>query len=1144
MRAFILPLRLALAVFGTVALTKLMPGVVRAEDIGCPSFPPPVVQRAEVPAAGSCQATSGEYDHLLMPIHEERDLERWLEHSLAQDKSQTASQSRTSFTYPEPISGYQDALGCWEHQVSGTQSPEHPDLAGAKDEDESAQILEEVPEEDYYTYEYWEFTGSQGQSFASSGGAELECSADDYPVPVIEEDPQPAWENEFSSSPEAAREDWAMLEDPCEFEMGSAQEEDLCRQEEASLEEWDTHETGEADSWYEEEEEEYEAWDFEEAMKDGVGPAEDFAEETSTDLPELDAAIIEETGGVVLLEEPADSWRWYDFRNTDSELTQSAVSPGVEASCDEVQRLTESTSLPNGHFSDSVSDPLPEVYDPWCYYAYGVHEITENLEISRPTEEETSSLAFAEYPEREDAHDQSATDEGAMVYGASEEIADPTPFGQSPVNPEWTTSPVFDWDTSLEFQSTSQEPGAETEQASEGNSGGTMTASEANSEFESSWEFSGEPWIYRSPWEYPGPTSEESSGAVESEPVYTDSDSAVREELFEATMAEEAGSKYYYHYGWYEEQAEIFEKPGEQGLGETTVTDEFGNLTPETLDSPNGMGDLLGEIPEEEETLTLEEQEEEEVTNILSVSPSEANFQPEQSESEYSYEYEYWPYREDESSSNFDRYSFPSTQGESPEAVEDFAGDQGLVEDDLYWYHDSLEEQSLGGETTQESTPAADWRTSSEEFSPADVLPNPEEISPSIALENVPDSPVFVPEETVGEVFEEGGYPVWPTEDPIDVGRDIRGDLELECDTLEADEYHTLEADLYPDDSGETQEIPAEADMDWYGFEGEETFRELQSSAPADSKLDLSSGKESEDLGASSEQAETEDLFWSESSWQIAALREQYGRAMGLYPAANSEATPSGFAQQGKMSSEPLTEQFASEDEGLCRSGISLFAEHPADLLNSSDWEILQYLNSLQGDDLGAAAACLDEYLNTMGWHVYELTYRVEAARGISRIALARDLVAVSLLLATCRLVEKGELGIEEAGRVLEQSLQRVPEAWSAAIENLGRAEGDVTVQVHESPEASYPEPEGTGYEADPARGEESAPAECGQSAPTAVPVLEALKLSLKALGDSLSPVGRGMTYGVRTLVGVGMDLVSGNQDPGLVTSLSPSVSL
>ncbi len=1133
MRAFILPLRLALAVFGTVALTKLMPGVVRAEEFGCPSFPPPVVQRAELPAAGSWLATSGEYDHILMPVHEERDLERWLERSLPRSESRTSHRSRTTFTYPEPISGYEDALGWWEQQVSDRQSPQHPDLAGANYENESAQILEEIPEEDYYTYEYWEFTGSQRQSFASSGGAELECSADDYPVPVIEEDPEQTWEEKFSSPSGIAQAESPVFEDACEFELESALEED----EEFCEEEWDLCEPNDVDSCYEEGDD---LGGLEELMQEDAETPKAFAEEDAMGLPGLDAAIVEETGGVVLLEEPADTWRWYDFRNTESELTQPAVSPGVEASSDEVQPLIESTSLPNGNFSDSVSDPLPEVYDPWCYYGYRVHEITENRGISRPTREETSPLVFPEYPEREDAYDQPATDEGAMVYGASEEIADPTPFGQSPINPEWTTSPVFDWDTPLDFQSTSQEPGAETEQATEGNSGETP-ASEANSGFESSWEFSGEPWTYRSPWEYPGPTSEEPWGVVESEPVYTDSDSAIREELFETTVPEEAGSKYYYHYGRYEEHAEIFEKPGEQGRGEDAVTEGLANLPRETLDGPNGMEDLRVEFPEEEETLTLEE--EHEVANILAVSPSEANFQPEQSESRYSYDYEYWLYREDEPSLELEGCSLPATQTDSPEAVEDFPGDQGLVEDDLYWYHDSVKEESPVGGTTQESTPAADWWTNSEQFPPADVLPNNEETTSSIAVENLPDSPVFVPEVTVGEVFEEEGYPVWPTEDPIGVGRDSRSDLDLECDTLEADECHTLEADVYLDDSGETQQIPSEADMDWYGLEGEETFRGPQSSAPADSGVHLGSGKESEDLAASSEQAEIEDLFWSESSWQIAALREQYGRAMGLYPAANCEATSPGFAHHGKMSSEPLTEPFASEDEVLCRSGISLVAEHPAYVLNSSDWEILRHLNSLRGYDLGAAAACLDEYLNTMGWHVYELTYRVEAARGVSRIALARDLVAVSLLLAACRLVEKGELGIEEAGRVLEQSLQDVPEAWSAAIENLGRAERDVTVQVYESPEVSYEEPEATWYEADPARGDESAPAECGQSAPAAVPALEALNLSLKAFGESTRPLGRGLTYVGRALVDLGAELASAKQIPGLLTTQSPSGS-
>ncbi len=108
MRAFILPLRLALAVFGCVALGKLMPGLVRA----CPwdemSQPPAAVETTSVgdeadwnlPGSDSAALSA---DSILMPIYEEKDLDRWLASDTGSSAKKAAEPSGKVSPIPSPF---------------------------------------------------------------------------------------------------------------------------------------------------------------------------------------------------------------------------------------------------------------------------------------------------------------------------------------------------------------------------------------------------------------------------------------------------------------------------------------------------------------------------------------------------------------------------------------------------------------------------------------------------------------------------------------------------------------------------------------------------------------------------------------------------------------------------------------------------------------------------------------------------------------------------------------------------------------------------------------------------------------------------------------------------------------------------------
>ncbi len=160
---------------------------------------------------------------------------------------------------------------------------------------------------------------------------------------------------------------------------------------------------------------------------------------------------------------------------------------------------------------------------------------------------------------------------------------------------------------------------------------------------------------------------------------------------------------------------------------------------------------------------------------------------------------------------------------------------------------------------------------------------------------------------------------------------------------------------------------------------------------------------------------------------RLPQLREQYGRIAG-YPVG-----PDGFSAESRafddLCSRPRQTRSTSRGSKMhgAPQGLSLFAPNPLDLLTESDREVLEHLRVLQREgSVTIAGTYLEEYLSTMGWHVFELANRAEEVLRTSRAMLARDPKVVVALLATCRLVERGELGVGEAARVLEQTLQQL----------------------------------------------------------------------------------------------------------------------
>jgi hypothetical protein len=128
----------------------------------------------------------------------------------------------------------------------------------------------------------------------------------------------------------------------------------------------------------------------------------------------------------------------------------------------------------------------------------------------------------------------------------------------------------------------------------------------------------------------------------------------------------------------------------------------------------------------------------------------------------------------------------------------------------------------------------------------------------------------------------------------------------------------------------------------------------------------------------------------------------------------------------------------APEPQGTDRqSGLELFARTPAELLTWSDQELLRALEVLCEEPSAVRRATLNDYLVSVGDEALEFSSRFEDTTGIEVLGLADDLPGTAALLATFRLIERGELGIDEGASLLQRSLRDLPAAWIKGVQAI-----------------------------------------------------------------------------------------------------------
>ena len=164
-------------------------------------------------------------------------------------------------------------------------------------------------------------------------------------------------------------------------------------------------------------------------------------------------------------------------------------------------------------------------------------------------------------------------------------------------------------------------------------------------------------------------------------------------------------------------------------------------------------------------------------------------------------------------------------------------------------------------------------------------------------------------------------------------------------------------------------------------------------------------------------------------------------------PAAQEPAAQEPAAQEPVLE-EPTADEAAAEEAYLqepadcplgneMESGIELFRWGPDELLAGEDQKLLRILETMCEEPSSRRRATLNDYLQGLGMEAVAFSRRFEEVTGIDAAGLADDVPGAAALLGSYRLIERGELGMEEGVDLLRRSLKDLSPDWIEGVRTI-----------------------------------------------------------------------------------------------------------
>ncbi len=169
---------------------------------------------------------------------------------------------------------------------------------------------------------------------------------------------------------------------------------------------------------------------------------------------------------------------------------------------------------------------------------------------------------------------------------------------------------------------------------------------------------------------------------------------------------------------------------------------------------------------------------------------------------------------------------------------------------------------------------------------------------------------------------------------------------------------------------------------------------------------------------------EAESAYQYNYTYEYTDPKQKYGNEEADTPEADDQSQSSTYYYEWDVAEETAPT-------------IALSDWLPSQLLTDEDREVLRILKRFSEEPSGTRRATLSDHLENLGREAIEFATQFEDATGIDVLGLADDVPSAAAMIATFRLIERGEVETEQAVEVLREGLLQLDNQWLSELAEL-----------------------------------------------------------------------------------------------------------
>ncbi len=326
--------------------------------------------------------------------------------------------------------------------------------------------------------------------------------------------------------------------------------------------------------------------------------------------------------------------------------------------------------------------------------------------------------------------------------------------------------------------------------------------------------------------------------------------------------------------------------------------------------------------------------------------------------------------------------------------------------------------------------------------------------------------------------------PAESIEEPA-VAADLNSDAEDEF-AYEFDDYemyysyegYAAEADEESEDVQEVAEEAAEpSKSEWEDYYYEDEYQYYHAEYEGDSEPiaedQVAEDQVAEEMSAEEammQEAQSEEMWADEyeydgyeyqadrEDYEYDSYEDDYDSDLGMEDNSDMEAASEESAEVTEQAFEQAdtTEQYGNEYdipsewiETEPELDQDLLQQQPSDLLRESDIELIRSLRQVSGEPAAIRRARLNNHIEALGFEAIDFAYRYEDSADADVLTLADDLPGLAAFLASFRLVEKGEMSMDDGVVALESALSELSLDWIESVSRMAMPSDEVVSASH-----------------------------------------------------------------------------------------------